>query len=484
MICLLIYLLLNNLNTGNIGFIVKQTANISFPTYVFSKSAIADQLPPSERHLIHAKLIPSKVNPIEYKPGERISITKYIHPLDFPGGEVMELNLQIPVHDQRVLKGILPTNYQIVFFSSAAIREFTRLYHFKNALVTSRGVFCRDCQVKFPNDHVGVDTSSITVSDKVIEHLIIGKATFIPWGHFMTESPISGLIYFPEEVVNKSQIYFYQGSYFYSSNLNAFGWGHIKHASISWDATLVKNLYMSVPNDFVNGQTFFYRLLRERLMKRYNSKNVKPTQGIISNKPQSSSRFIKNFDPWVKSIKDKYPDIPWTVITDDQITNTGDAIKVLAATKYFITPCGSAAFKIVYMHENTGICIVGMAITDWANLGVCQAMGVWCTYSYNPGLPWIFKGTGIIDIEMNLRFASYLIYAVDHQKWPSVTEDKVEFLFEQNIHRKILDIDPASSIQVPCDIDSYYYNLTNNISQPKRCESIKSLYFGNNIPMR
>ncbi|EAY07889.1 hypothetical protein TVAG_142430 [Trichomonas vaginalis G3] len=430
------------------------------------------------------KIIPSRIPPIEYKPGDCIKIKKYIHPLDFPGVDVQELNLKIPIHDQRVLKAILPTNYQIVFFSSAAIREFTRLYHFKNALVTYMGVFCKDCQVKFPNDHVGVDTSSITVSNRVIENLIIGKTTFIPWGHFLTDSPISSLLYLPEEIVNKSQYYFYKESFFYGDNLKAFGWGHLQRASLYRDATLVKNLYMAVPNDFVNGQTYFFRLLRERLMKLYKCEDIKPTQGTISNKGLYKPRHISNMDKLIERIRETYPNITWTYHSDDQISNTAVAIKILSATKYFVTPCGSAAFKILYMHENTGICIVGMAITDWANLGICQAMGIWCTYSYNPTLPWLDRSTGIIDIEMNLRFLSYLIYAVDNQKWPTVTKDKVEFLFEQDMHRKILDIDPSSSLQIPCNIDKYYDNLIHHKSQPKRCESIKSIYFDRNVPMR
>lgn len=415
--------------------------------------------------------------------GQKYHIKNVIYPHEFPDVSYQEMNYNIPVYDERICRGVRKLSWMIVYYSSAAVREFTRLYHFRNAIVTSSGVFSTDSMVAFPNWAARVAQSEITMSDKVIDHLIIGKPTFYPWGHFITDSPISALLEFPEEIVNKCQLYFYMSSYYFRDNLQQMGFGHLKFANIEHEGTLVKNLYVSAPNDLVTSQSHFCRLLREKLFKLYNVKNITPTKGVISNRPSHGSRYIQNIDDWIKAIKTSYPKIDWKFYSDHELGRIKETVAILSEAKYLVTPSGSNAMKCLYMQEDTGMCMLDMEIDNWSILGLAQALGIWVSSSYNPNFPWIDRSKGPIDIAMNIRFLGYLIYAVENKKWPKITQDNVSFLFEQNIHREILAKDPSISIMVTCDYKSFHYNVTHNLPYDKTCRDPIFEWFKENLPL-
>ncbi|EAX95353.1 hypothetical protein TVAG_078090 [Trichomonas vaginalis G3] len=287
--------------------------------------------------------------------GKTLNITSWKKWKDIPNLEVKELYFNIPINKLMAMVQNCPKSYLITYFSSSAVREFTRLIHIKNVFVTKEGIYKDSSEIKLPNSKIKFRSKKILFNGTIYDKLIYGVNTWGAWGHFLNGSPLSGLLYFPEEIVRQSMFYWQVQDMRFAHDVYEFGFQIAGIAVIDSTAVFVRDLYISAPIDIVNGQNHFTRMLREKVYKFYKLENVIPKYGLITNRRPGSNRCVRNMDEFIKEIKAKYPHIEWLYRNDSQLIDTPRAVKDLANTKYFICPAGSNSFKCVFLHENCGM---------------------------------------------------------------------------------------------------------------------------------
>ncbi|KAI5536474.1 glycosyltransferase family, partial [Trichomonas vaginalis G3] len=403
---------------------------------------------------------------------EEFTISKEIKAFECKNiAEMKELNFISPYADNKLVmligKGRI---YDVLFCFSAAAREFTTYYHFQHVLVTSQGIFTDDSFLIFPWAKKTYSKSRITNSHREIDHLILGSIHFGPWGHFISDSPMAGLLYLPKDIVKKSKLAIMGNQGYVRRNLDELGFQDVPLHHLSWSFELVHNLYVLSPQDRPNGQVHFNCELRDHIFKLYNLSDIIPNYGVITNRPYGRARHVTNIQELIVVVKNHFMNIRWEFHDDSQLGSIKSCVQVLAGAKYFITPPGSSGFKAMMMKEKTGIYFIGSNFEDWANIGFCQSLGIWAVYNKNMNLGHI-GSPAAIDIESNFKYIKLLIETVDKQKWPSYANDipDSEFMIDLSVIKKILEIDNRVSILHNCNVTEFYEKVKSDPSHNKFC---------------
>lgn len=415
-----------------------------------------------------------------------LHITKYIAPQDVPLVTVYQVIYEFPsLPMKNVLRSKGEWDYSRLAYLSAAYRESVRIYHYKNIYFNNHDLYTQDSLICLYSSYKTFINEYIRVSDRVYDSVIIARQHYKAFGNYVSDSPLFLLINMPQEITRKS-VFINWGRLdeVTAQIFDDHGLEWVDFNGVCLDLNYAKNLYFAESPDFAFGNLRVLLKLRDIAYNKYNVSIIKPHIGLVTNNPAGKPRHVHNMDEFIEAAKKNYPDLEWRFEDDKKLSFINQSIKTLAATKIYVTVPGSLAFKAMYMQKGTGVFIFGTNIDEWSNYIITYVLNIWCTCTRNKYLHHDKNLTGPIDVDYNIKYLKYLMYAVDHQGWcnDALSDTETVLLFDMEPVKQILEYNPNIALLPSCNLTNYYKYITTDPFHYTRCGNNELFKIVNDLP--
>lgn len=356
------------------------------------------------------------------------------------------------IRNERVLTSNIPPQSNILLFKSNLVREYLFLYHIQHAYVGELSIIYNNSQVDMPTTVPEILTDVRLSIDVIYTSIVYLFTQFGVYGHRLTDGIVASLINVPKEIYEKSYV------------ATRFNYVHLREfldlldikckGTVELNSTFIQcdNVYIVKSYEEMNGMLISARDVRDKMYEVLNLSHVVPKLGAFSNRKRGKKRYISNMKAFMKLAQTKYKDVQFIEIKyKDLFIGIKDMFTLMSNVKYLITPAGSSAFNILFMKNNTGCCIIGSNIHDWADYGLAHVLNVWLAYCSNSHISHDRVGWNQnIDLQRNMIYFDRVVYAVEHSKWPaeSYSDRSVKILFNLDITKKIMEKNPYLSYSV------------------------------------
>ena len=174
-----------------------------------------------------------------------------------------------------------------------------------------------------------------------------------------------------------------------------------------------------------------YKIIRDRFLTYYKTKDITPTEYRYINKEQRRQRYISNMNELIKVlIKTTKKD--WKLI-ENNYKNVSLVAYTFGTTKLLITGGGSITFNMFYMHPNTCMLILMGDIIDYPNICIAFLLGIFSIAQPNKHIPHNGGTGGDINITTAVNNVKLLEYVLIHHRFPNSTPGYVKILDMEKI---------------------------------------------------
>ena len=181
-----------------------------------------------------------------------------------------------------------------------------------------------------------------------------------------------------------------------------------------------RNLYIiDDPSPVLIHFGYCSRKLHEKFAKYFDLNRIEATDFCLTNRRYNSSRYIRNWNEVVDSVKTAFPEHKWKCV-DDYIEDINTTARLWAAIRFIFLPSGSNCVKLYFMKRGSVLCVGEADVIDYSPMEDAASLGIFSQWFCFPGMThfgnkkgWNVSTSLCVD---NIRYA---LYCEKHQRWPS-----------------------------------------------------------------
>ena len=297
---------------------------------------------------------------------------------------------------------------ELLYFPSSLVREYKRLYHFKNIYASTRYSLAIENGIVdlWPNLTYlpYLDKPTVGPYDHVVYLATLWPNVF---GHLIHDV-LSSLITFPTELLEKSYLLVPFNLNITKQYLQILGFplNNVIQHNGSW--VFAQNLYLQVPLEPVNALSVIgLPLVTKKLHERLMLDRTKPTRYVFSNREKNQQRYVHNFHAFFDATKNAFPEYPWEIANVNN-SNVARNAQQMNLVKVWVVPSGSNVFNIIFMNKEAGICLIMSEYADYPNFGAAYALDLLMIGFTNDFKHWHTNG-GSCDVQLGVQTVGKLI---------------------------------------------------------------------------
>ncbi|EAY15031.1 hypothetical protein TVAG_019310 [Trichomonas vaginalis G3] len=166
----------------------------------------------------------------------------------------------------------------------------------------------------------------------------------------------------------------------------------------------------------------FHRM-RAIIFQKEEYKKIKPERYVVVNRPPRSRRFFDDANKLVKILNENTTlekGCQW--VRDDKSYGIpfSDMIKYWMSLKVLVTVQGSGIYNGIFMHENTGMCLLFCDIVDTPNLQLCTHLHIFTIGVIHPGRPILSYKAQPTNYTDMVTYTQRVVDAVYNGHWTSL----------------------------------------------------------------
>ena len=243
--------------------------------------------------------------------------------------------------------------------------------------------------------------------------------------------------------------------------LDIAGHSNIKYVQLKNQMIFAENLYViRGKTEYETSGFYTLNILRRKIFSYYNLSAVQPNDYGYMNK--HGQRHFTNLKELIETLEQENENVSFKFVSVNSPDRTTYA-KTMATFKLFISPCGSIAYNMIFMHENTGYITLSSLLIDFPNLKTALDINIFLITITHRNM-WHFRSKGDANIKRVSYCFKILQQAIQQKKWPN--DHKLFLPFNENYYREKVGKDPDYTLEVGQVVGHLYYEYMKNYSLP------------------
>ena len=149
----------------------------------------------------------------------------------------------------------------------------------------------------------------------------------------------------------------------------------------------------------------------------YKLDNITATRYYLGNRGYYKPRYVHNFDEVCNSVRLRFPNIKWEILTDD-CYSLSDAAKAWSSVKFLFAPTGSNIVKCIFMKDKTFIICIGTHMPDYSIAMFTTACNIYSIHYFGLRCMHLSGNGTSINAELAVKMINYGIDFLQTHKWP------------------------------------------------------------------
>ena len=242
------------------------------------------------------------------------------------------------------------------------------------------------------------------------------------FGHFHNDW-LQPLMIIPEEIRERCYISYNTKPSFIKEGLLAIGFREEQLLPQKRGNWIIANKFHTVIDKRAELNYFGITcvLFHEKVTETFKLNEIYATKYGLSNRKKGQWRSITNFQDFVDSTKQTFPDIDWKEV-NDYFPTLKDTAKEWASYKLICLPTGSNCMKALYMKSKSVLVVGSSDGLDESVLFCCCSCGVFVYYFPVPGMKHFgdTDSKNYYNITIAINALRNGIYCAKNGNWPPI----------------------------------------------------------------